>query len=134
MIASIEERERPVVIVPVPVEAPPVTTEAARFEYISQVRLNELRALRPAAFDLRKLIRFCEEIDSSFRAQNFLAVAALTRAVLDHIPPVFAMSSFNEVANNYGGGGHGGFSPPYSAPCRSRLSGSCCINDLAPAA
>jgi hypothetical protein len=74
-------------------------------EYISQARLTELKALRPTAFDLRKLIRLCEEIDLSFRNQCFLAVAALTRALLDHVPPIFGHNKFNEVANNYGGGG-----------------------------
>jgi hypothetical protein len=109
---ELNARERPVVIpvapaipAPIPVDAPPAAVEAPRFEYISQVRLNELRALRPVAFDLRKLIRLCEELDSSFRIQNFLAVASLTRALLDHVPPIFAGANFNEVANNYAGGG-----------------------------
>jgi hypothetical protein len=29
----------------------------------------------------------------------------LTRALLDHVPPIFGKQSFAEVANNYGGGG-----------------------------
>jgi hypothetical protein len=32
-----------------------------------------------------------------------LAVAALTRALLDHVPPIFGVASFAEVANNYRG-------------------------------
>lgn len=74
-------------------------------DYIAQGRLTELRALRSGAFDLRKLIQLCEEIDTSFQNQCFLAVAALTRALLDHVPPIFGCKSFNEVANNYTGGG-----------------------------
>jgi hypothetical protein len=79
--------------------------ENPRNEYISQSRLDELRALRPANFDLRRLIRLCEEIDVSFRNECWHAVAALTREVLDHVPPIFGYGTFEQVANNYGGGG-----------------------------
>ena len=78
--------------------------EASRYEYISQERLAELKALHPANFDLRRLIRLCEEIDSSYRNECWHAVAALTREVLDHVPPIFNKNTFSEVANNYGGG------------------------------
>lgn len=74
-------------------------------EYISAARLNELAALRPAVWDLRKLIRLCEEIDGAYKAQSYLAVAALTRALLDHVPPIFGHRTFAEVANNYADGG-----------------------------
>jgi hypothetical protein len=103
---ELEALRQPDVVAPIPVDVailPPIPTPAA--EYISEVRLNELRALKPATFDLRKLIRLCEETDESFRRQCFLSVAALTRALLDHVPPIFGVASFNEVANNYGGGG-----------------------------
>ena len=29
----------------------------------------------------------------------------LTRGLLDHVPPIFGKAKFNEVANNYSGGG-----------------------------
>jgi hypothetical protein len=90
-----------------PAPPPVVTTSApaSLAEYVAQSRITELRALRPVAFDLRKLIRLSEEIDLSFRNQCFLAVAALTRALLDHVAPIFGHGSFAEVANNYSGGG-----------------------------
>lgn len=72
-------------------------------EYISQTRLNELQTLKSNAFDFRKLIRICEELDLCFRNQCYLAVATLTRALLDHVPPIFGCNSFTEVANNYAG-------------------------------
>jgi hypothetical protein len=62
-------------------------------------------ALRPGNFDLRRLIRLCEEIDISFRNECWFAIAALTREVLDHVPPIFNKNTFSEVANNYGGNG-----------------------------
>jgi hypothetical protein len=77
----------------------------ARDEYISQERLAELIELRSQDFDLRRLIRLCEEIDTSYRNECWYAVAALTREVLDHVPPIFGQGTFEQVANNYGGGG-----------------------------
>jgi hypothetical protein len=103
---ELEAHEHRVAVGPVTTQRPDsIAVDGPQFEYISQTRLNELRALRPATFDLRKLIRLCEEIDSSFRSRSYLAVASLTRALLDHIPPIFGVANFNEVTNNYGGGG-----------------------------
>jgi hypothetical protein len=72
---------------------------------ISGSRIDELRNLPSIRFDFRKLVRLCEELNSSYEEGDFYATAMLTRAVLDHVPPVFGKSSFAEVANNYGGGG-----------------------------
>jgi hypothetical protein len=71
---------------------------------IAQSRIEELRALSDPRFDFSKLIRFCEEININFRAGCFLATAMLTRAILDHVPPIFGAKSFAEIANNYAGG------------------------------
>lgn len=71
---------------------------------IAESRLDELRALRSAQFDFRKLIRLCEELNIAAREDCLLAVGMLTRALLDHVPPVFGVRSFSEVANNYIGG------------------------------
>src|SRR5205823_11912271 len=49
-----------------------------------------------------KLVRMCEEINICFTGECYLAVAMLTRAILDHIPPVFGVDTFTKVANNYG--------------------------------
>lgn len=85
-----------------PEEAVP---EVAPYEYISHERLAELRALHPADYDLRKLIRLCEEINTNFRNECWFAVATLTRALIDHVPPIFGQNTFVEMANNYSGGG-----------------------------
>ena len=34
---------------------------------------------------------------------NILSIIMLTRALIDHVPPIFEYKSFNEVANNYSG-------------------------------
>jgi hypothetical protein len=73
--------------------------------FIADSRIEELRQLSSPDFDFQKLVRLCEELNSSFNNGNYYATAMLTRGLLDHIPPLFGKSSFAEVANNYGGGG-----------------------------
>jgi len=75
----------------------------ATFVYVDEARIADLRRLEPEGFDLRKLIAFCEELNQSYRAQCYHAVAALTRAVMDHVTPLLACRTFSEVANNYAG-------------------------------
>jgi len=82
--------------------APPESTPAA-FVYVDESRIADLRRLESSSFDLRKLIALCEELNQCYRAQCYHAVAALTRALIDHVPPIFGVRSFSEVANNYAG-------------------------------
>jgi hypothetical protein len=63
-----------------------------------------LRALAPAQFDFRKLIRLCEEINIAYSQGCFFATAMLIRGLLDHVPSVFGKNKFSEVSNNYSGG------------------------------
>jgi hypothetical protein len=72
---------------------------------VSESRLDELRALTPPDFDFRKLIRLCEELNTAFQEECYFNTAMGTRALLDHVPPVFGLRTFSEVANNYAGGG-----------------------------
>jgi len=82
---------------------PSSRTQPMNGEYfVEPERLVELRTLETDAFDLRRLIRLLEELDSSFQNGNFMAVTMLVRAILDHIPPIFGKKAFTEVANNVG--------------------------------
>jgi hypothetical protein len=72
---------------------------------VADSRLVELRSLVSVDFDFRKLIRLCEEINSTFGLQCYYATAMLIRGLLDHVPPIFGYKTFSEVANNYAGGG-----------------------------
>ena len=78
---------------------------ASRLTVIADSRLDELRALSPPDFDFQKLIRLCEEINTAYSEGCYFATAMLTRGLLDHVPPIFGKTTFNEVANNYAGGG-----------------------------
>ncbi|HEY6345226.1 MAG TPA: hypothetical protein VIY49_27340 [Bryobacteraceae bacterium] len=70
---------------------------------IDDGRLAELRALQSAQFDFKKLIRFCEELNTASREGCYITIGILTRGLLDHVPPVFGVKSFSEVASNYAG-------------------------------
>ena len=85
-------------------EATSVTpTAPAEYVYIDELRIADLRRTNSANYDLRKLIALCEELNICYRSQCYHAVAALTRTLLDHIPPILGCRTFSEVANNYGG-------------------------------
>jgi len=88
---------------PKPLEAAPASVVSSTPNLIDEERLDQLRALPPGNFDLSRLIKVCEEINASYRHQAYHAVAALTRALLDHVPPIFGVRKFEEVANNYAG-------------------------------
>ena len=45
----------------------------------------------------------CEELNRCAENDCVLATAMLTRAIIDHVPPIFNAKSFDEVANNYRG-------------------------------
>lgn len=76
--------------------------------FIDNSRLHELETiskLPSCQFDLKRLLRLCEELNQNFANQNYLSVAMLGRTIIHHIPPIFECSTFKEVANNYGGSG-----------------------------
>ena len=68
--------------------------------YVALDRVNELRALPPRAWDLRRLVRLCEELNDNFSSGNYLASAMIVRAIADHVPPIFGASSFSHYASS----------------------------------
>lgn len=71
--------------------------------YINTGRIKELKTIKNINFDLTKLIRLCEEINISFANKSYISCGMLIRSVIDHIPPIFGVSNFSEVENNYKG-------------------------------
>jgi hypothetical protein len=71
--------------------------------YVSQDRLEALRTIKNSQFDLSKLIRLCEELNSNYSAGNYYSVAMLVRAILDHVPPMFSATKFEGVRAQHGG-------------------------------
>ncbi len=86
-------------------EKPEIPASPNVRSFIAESRIEELSKLSSEKFDVRKLVRLCEELNSSYDNGNYYATAMLTRGILDHVPPLFDQKSFAEVANNYGGGG-----------------------------
>lgn len=86
-------------------EAPvhPVKLSSPMGDYVHQDRINALKAIPPKKYDLTKLIQFCNELNSCRKDGNLCAIIMLCRAILDHVPPIFDVRSFDEVANNYAG-------------------------------
>jgi hypothetical protein len=79
------------------------TVPLVAYSFVSEARINELRTLTSPKYDLRKLVRLCEEINIAYGGGALLATAMLMRAILDHVPPIFGMSKFIHVASNYSG-------------------------------
>lgn len=52
---------------------------------------------------MTKLVRLCEEINVCFAGECYLALIMMTRAILDHVPPIFRCRTFAEIANNHAG-------------------------------
>ncbi len=72
--------------------------------FVHPKRIEELLALKRKKFDLSKLIQLCTELNNASAANNLYAPSILVRAIIDHVPPIFGVNSFSELANNYSDG------------------------------
>lgn len=71
--------------------------------YVDPARINALKNLKRARFDVSRLVRLCEELNVCFAGECYLSMIMLTRGIIDHVPPVFGCKNFNELANNFAG-------------------------------
>ena len=71
--------------------------------YISESRIEELIAIKSNNFDLSKLIQIAKEMNRTHREKCYYSMIGLTRAMIDHVPPIFKCKNFTELANNYSG-------------------------------
>ncbi|MBT1688868.1 hypothetical protein [Dawidia soli] len=71
--------------------------------YVSLERIKEMKAIVTPDADLRRLVRLCEELNDNYGRGNFLSVAIIGRALIDHVPPLFKFGSFDQLTANYGG-------------------------------
>ncbi len=76
---------------------------AHREAYVSPERIESLAAISSARFDYSKLAQLCRELNVAHEHECYYAVAMLVRAITDHVPPIFEVRVFSEVASNYGG-------------------------------
>lgn len=73
-----------------------------KFEFVNSERIEELKTITSTKFDFSKLIAYCEEINHCYQNECYLAVAMLTRAIIDHIPPIFNVNDFQNVYGQNG--------------------------------
>ena len=62
-----------------------------------------------SVYDCSRLIRYCEEINDNYERGNYAAVGFLSRAIVDHIPPIFNQKNFAGVAAQLPGERHVSF-------------------------
>jgi len=69
--------------------------------FISPQRIEELVQIKSIDFDLSKLIRLCNEINIAYQHDCLYPCAFITRAILDHVPPIFGCKNYTEMINNF---------------------------------
>jgi len=72
--------------------------------YVAEERIKEIASLPKDKFDTARLVKLCDELNKSYKNSCELAVAAMVRTILNHVPPIFEMENFEQVANNYSWG------------------------------
>lgn len=78
--------------------------EILKDPYVDFARLAELGALPKTEWDFTKLIRLCSELNIVWSNDGATyAIAMLVGAIVDHVPPIFGATNFNQVAENYAG-------------------------------
>ncbi len=65
--------------------------------YVNRALIEQLRSARSTSWDLKRLVRMCEELNNVFANGNVLASAMLLRAIVDHVPPIFGFERFGQV-------------------------------------
>lgn len=71
--------------------------------YISENRISQLTAIKNKNYDLSKLLGMIRELNIAHQHACFISIAAISRSITDHVPPIFNCKNFTEVANNYSG-------------------------------
>ena len=61
-----------------------------------------MKAIQGARLDLKKLVKMCEELNDVYARGNFISSALLLRAIMNHVPPVFGVTTFSDVVANAG--------------------------------
>lgn len=80
-----------------------VPASQSHHQFVNTGRIEALKRTPNRKFDLSRLIRMCEELNDCAGRGNAHAAIMLTRAILDHVLPLFGLSTFAEVASNHGG-------------------------------
>jgi hypothetical protein len=74
----------------------------AALPYVNLALIEQLRSVQSSLWDLSRLVRMCEELNSVFAAGNCHATVMLLRAILDHVSPIFGAPNFGQFAATTG--------------------------------
>jgi len=72
--------------------------------YVDPRIIGMIKAGEGGRWDYTKLLGLLQELEDNYRDGNGYAAHALLRAVLDHVPPLFAQPNFTGVVNNHSWG------------------------------
>jgi len=78
-------------------------TIPTKSDYVDLARIAQLKSIQKSEYDLKRLIRLCEELNIANQNDCYMSIAMIVRAIIDHTPPIFKARNFSEVANNYKG-------------------------------
>ncbi len=65
--------------------------------FVEHEIVEQLRNIDQKVFDLKKLIRFLEELNASYTSGFYLSSILILRAIMNHIPPIFGATTFSQV-------------------------------------
>jgi len=82
-------------------EASPEIIVNFNSSYVSSKRIEELSSIENTNFDLSKLIKLLKELNDAGEKVNVFSVAMILRTIINHIPPIFTKTTFDEVLSNY---------------------------------
>lgn len=72
--------------------------------YIDQEIINDLKVLLPnikSKFDLTRLTKMCEELNSNYQNENYNSCILLLRAICHHIPAFFGQINLDSLINQH---------------------------------
>lgn len=78
----------------------PETSNILSEYFVHQDKIESLRSVKQTKFDLTKLVGFCNELNDNYSKGNYLSTSLLLRAIINHIPPIFGHTNFEQVASN----------------------------------
>lgn len=70
--------------------------------FVEPKRIDEIQNIQNTSFDFTKVIALLKELNIAYANGLFLTIPLLVRAFIDHIPPIFNKSDFNEISGSYG--------------------------------
>src|SRR5690606_17532216 len=80
-----------------------IKNDKKHFElYVDVNRITEIKSINNEFFDFVKLVRFLEELNLADKNQMLFTIPLIIRGIIDHVPPIFKKSNFQDICNNYG--------------------------------